>query len=63
MRCANAVIKREKHLMPTQDDLITDLDGASVFATLDMKSGYHQLELNTVSRYITTISTHVGLFR
>lgn len=63
MREANHAIKREKHLMPTIDELITDLNGATVFSTLDLASGYHQLELDPESRHITTFTTHIGLRR
>ncbi|CAB4019572.1 Hypothetical predicted protein [Paramuricea clavata] len=49
--------------MPTHDELITGLNGATVFSTLDLTSGYHQLELEPESRRITTFSTHVGLRR
>ena len=60
---ANKAVKREKHLMPTIDDLIADLNGATNFSTLDLSSGYHQLELAPESRFVTTLSTHVGLRR
>ena len=63
MREANKAVKREKHLMPTIDDLIADLNGATHFSTLDLSSGYHQLELAPESRYVTTFSTHAGLRR
>ena len=63
MREANNAIGREKHPMPTLDDLIADLNGATVFTKLDMTLAYHQLELDEASRYITTFSTHVGLRR
>ena len=63
MREANKAIGREKHPMPTIDDLITDLNGATKFSKLDMSQAYHQLELDESSRYITTFSTHVGLRR
>ncbi|CAB4035824.1 Hypothetical predicted protein, partial [Paramuricea clavata] len=63
MREANQAVKREKHLMPTIDDLVADLNGAAVFTTLDLSSGYHQLELAEESRHITTFSTHLGLRR
>lgn len=43
--------------------MILDLNGATVFSKLDLSSGYHQLELEDSSRYITTFSTHVGLRR
>ena len=63
MREANKAVRREKHPMPTIDELITDLNGATVFTTLDLTSGYHQLELHPESRHITTFTTHVGLRR
>jgi hypothetical protein len=63
MREANKAIQREKHPMPTVDELITDLNGATVFTTLDLASGYHQLELDAECRHITTFTTHVGLRR
>jgi len=60
MREANKAVKREKHLMPTIDDLVAD---ATIFSKLDLSSGYHQLELEPESRHITTFSTRVGLRR
>ena len=39
MREANKAIKRVKHLMPTIDDLIADLKGATHFSALDLCSG------------------------
>ena len=63
MREANKAIKREKHLMPTTNDQVADLNGTTIFSKLDLTSGYHQLELQTGSRHITTFSTHVGLRR
>ena len=63
MREANKAVKREKHLMPTIDDLVTDLNGATIFSKLDLSSGYHQLELEPEIHHITTFSTHAGLRR
>ena len=63
MRNANTAITREKHLLPTIDELIHDLSGSTVYSKLDLRFGYHQLELDPSSRYITTFSTHAGLFR
>ena len=63
MRQANKAISRERHIMPTLDDIIYDLNGATIFSKVDLKEGYHQLELDVNSRYITTFSTHLGLFR
>ena len=63
MRAANTAIKRERHATPTLDELKTMLTGATVFSKLDLNQGYNQLELEESSRYITTFSTHLGLFR
>ena len=63
MRLPNKAIKRTRHVMPTLDDILVRLNGATVFSKLDLNSGYHQLELDESSRNITTFSTHVGLRR
>lgn len=63
MRLPNQAVLRERHISPTVDDIIHDLNGAVMFSKLDLNSGYHQLELAPESRYITTFSTHVGLRR
>ena len=46
MRMANRAILRERHPTPTIDDLIHTLNGATVFSTLDLRAGYHQLLLD-----------------
>lgn len=63
MRQANTAIQRERHITPTMDDVIHELNGAKVFSKLDLNAGYHQLELHPASRYITTFTTHLGLRR
>jgi len=63
MRCANQAIRRERHITPTVDDIISDLNGDTVFTKLDLNQGYNQLELAPESRYITTFSSHKGLRR
>ena len=63
MRMANGAIKRVRHPIPTVEDISLELNGAQWFSKLDLSQAYHQLELDEGSRYITTFSTHVGLFR
>ena len=63
MRQANAAIKRVRHPIPTVEDISLELNGARYFSKLDLSQAYHQLELHEDSRYITTFTTHVGLFR
>ena len=63
MREANKAIERERHMLPTLDEVIHDLNGGTVFSKLDLNQGYHQLLLHLDSRHITKFSTHTGLFR
>jgi len=63
MRAPNKAIKRERHNMPTLDELATLLSGAKFFSKLDLNQGYNQLELDEESRFITTFATHRGLYR
>ena len=63
MREPNKAIKREKYIMPTLGDLISDLNGSTVFSKLDLSNAYHQLELDEASRQVTTFTTHAGIRR
>ncbi|KAK3788062.1 hypothetical protein RRG08_052302 [Elysia crispata] len=63
MRPANQVVMRERHPIPTVNEVLHDMNGAKVFSKLDLKYGYHQIELDPDSREITTFVTHKGLFR
>lgn len=63
MRALNKAIVRERHVIPTIDDVVSDLNGCKVFSKIDLNQGYHQIPLHPDSRLLTTFSTHVGLFR
>ena len=63
MRMANQAIQRVRHLIPTVEDISLDLNQAKYFTKLDLSQAYHQLLLDEQSRFITTFSTHLGLFR
>ena len=63
MRAANQAIEREKQIMPTIQDFKAEVSGSKYFSKIDLKKAYHQLELTPESRYITTFSTHEGLYR
>ena len=59
-RVPNRAIKRNKHDIPSVQDILLDINGATVFSHLDLNAGYHQLELDEASRDITTFYTHEG---
>jgi hypothetical protein len=63
MRRANEAVLRSRHPIPTVDYIIQNFNGAVVFSKLDLKWGYHQVELHPSSRSITTFQTHKRLFR
>ena len=52
-----------RHPIPTVNDVSFALNGAQYFTKLDLSQAYHQLVLDQESRFITTFSTHVGLYR
>ena len=49
MRDANKAIRRTRHVTPTIEELVSDLNGATIFSKIDLRSGYHQLELDPES--------------
>ena len=63
MRQANEAVIRERQPIPTIDEILYDLNGSTVFSKLDLKWGFHQIELEPQSRAITTFVTHRGLYR
>ena len=60
--CGHEAIRRVRHPIPTVNDISFALNGAKFFSKLELSQAYHQLELHKQSRYVTTFSTHVGLY-
>lgn len=48
--------------MPQITDILDSLQGAKVFSTLDLKSGYRQAEMDSVSMEKTDFVTATGLY-
>lgn len=63
MRRANEAIIRERLPIPTIDEVLESLNGSAVFSKLDLRWGFHQIELDADSRDITAFATHDGIFR
>ena len=63
MRRANQAIERERHPIPTFEEVLHDVNGSTAFSKLDLKWGFHQVELETESRRIITFITQRGLFQ
>ena len=63
MRRANQAIIRERLPVPTVDEVLESLNGSTVFSKVDLRWGFHQIELDADSRDITAFATHDGIFR
>ena len=63
LRQANQAIHRTRHPIPTIEETLEQLNGATLFSKIDLRSGYHQIELDEQSRDITTFSAPMGLYR
>ena len=63
MRSLNKAIIRERHIIPTIDDVVSDLNDCKVFSKIDLNQGYHQIPLHPDSRALSTFSIHIGLFQ
>ena len=63
MRRANEAIIRERHPIPTIDEVLERLNGSTVFSKIDLRWGFHQVELDEASRAITTVALDENLYR
>ncbi|GBG59911.1 hypothetical protein CBR_g66716 [Chara braunii] len=61
-RKLNAQTIKNAGPLPRIDDLLERLGGAKFFSKLDLKSGYHQLEIRQEDRYKTAFKTRYGHF-
>ena len=62
-RQVNQAIKRERHPIPTLDELLEEMSGSKVFSKVHLRAGHHQIPLAAESRPIATFVTQRGVFR
>ena len=61
-RALNSVTKADTYPLPRIDDLLDQLNGARYFSTLDLASGFWQVQMEPASREKTAFVTPHGLY-
>lgn len=63
LRGPNKYISRMPYRMPTHEQILTELNGACWFSTIDLSNAYYHIELDRGSRHLTNFCTEFGMFR
>jgi hypothetical protein len=61
-RSLNEVAIKNKYPLPRIEDLFDQMNGASVFSKIDLRSGYHQLKIRESDIPKTAFRTRYGLY-
>ena len=61
-RALNKQLIKDRYPLPRIDDLLDKLLGASIFSSLDLQSGYHQIKITDADVPKTAFITHRGLY-
>ncbi|KAL0172252.1 hypothetical protein M9458_032563, partial [Cirrhinus mrigala] len=63
LREPNRAVIIDSHPLPHMEDLFTELNGATMFSSIDLNNAYLQVMLHEDSRDLTAFITHDRLFR
>eukprot|EP00983_Pelagomonas_calceolata_P016879 531349-Pelagomonas_calceolata.AAC.1 len=62
-RALNNITVRERYPLPRIDDLLDKLQGCTIFSSLDLQSGCHQIRINEEDKPKTAMVTPFGQFQ
>ena len=61
-RRLNSVTRKDSHPLPLIQDALDALHGTTYFSSMDLLSGFWQIEVDNASREHTAFATHSGLY-
>lgn len=59
-RHLNAITVKNRYPLPIVDELLDELAGSSLFTSLDLRAGYHQIRMRPEDEHKTAFKTHNG---
>ena len=62
-RDANKAILRARFPTKTVDDIFYEVNGSKIFSKVDIIKAFHQVEIAEDLRYLTVVTTPIGLLR
>ena len=61
-RKLNQVTRKDRYPLPQVCDVVDGMQGAGIFSTIDLRSGFHQIQVDPKDRKKTAFICHKGLF-